>query len=146
MFIVLAIVLGLVVQHVSTTNYTCFCECPAGSNEGIAYPTEESAEACVQACQAVPSNPCDDTNTYACLGTNCTYSDSYNHSIIPMSIQNSCACQCPNGSAAQACIEACNTTLEINRNEDKWNNEYCYSESQESRILFHNCMKARLHK
>ena len=56
---------------------TCLCQCPRGTNQESAYTTEHSAEACVDACQAVSPNTCNSENTYACLGTKCAYSTHY---------------------------------------------------------------------
>jgi len=52
----------------------CSCQCPRGSDSGYAYSTVNSLDGCVDACMAVLSNPCTSSNTYACLGENCTYS------------------------------------------------------------------------
>ncbi len=55
----------------------CLCQCPRGSNQESAYTTEHSAEACVDACQAVSPNTCNSENTYACLEARCAYSKDY---------------------------------------------------------------------
>jgi secreted trypsin-like serine protease len=55
----------------------CLCQCPHGSNQESAYTTEHSAEACVDACQAVSPNTCNPENTYACLEAKCAYSKHY---------------------------------------------------------------------
>lgn len=61
-----------------TTSYNqCSCQCPYGSSRNFVYTIESSPEGCVRACVGVPSNPCVGWNTYACLGTNCVYSNSY---------------------------------------------------------------------
>jgi hypothetical protein len=96
---------------------TCTCECPRGFNQDIAYTTEYSAEACLEACIDVSSNPCTSSNTYACLGTHCVYSDSYENSTTTSTPQYTCSCECPRGSdkgsaytteySAEACVEAC---------------------------------------
>jgi hypothetical protein len=96
---------------------TCACECPRGFNQGSAHTTDYSAEACVEACIDIPSNPCTSSNTYACLGTNCVYSDSYQHSKTTLIPQYTCSCECPRGSdegsaytseySTEACVEAC---------------------------------------
>ena len=63
---------------INTTLSECSCQCPRGSPEGITYTTtRNSVEACIDACRAVPRNPCVGLNTYACLGSRCTYSISY---------------------------------------------------------------------
>jgi hypothetical protein len=40
-----------------------------------------TAFACVDACKAVLTNPCNSSNTYACLGTNCAYSTNTGYSL-----------------------------------------------------------------
>jgi uncharacterized protein YutE (UPF0331/DUF86 family) len=107
-------------EHSTTTSspqYTCSCECPRGFNQDIAYTTEYSAEACVKACIGVSSNLCTSSNIYACLGTNCVYSDSYTYSTTTSIPQYTCTCECPRGVnqgsaytteySAEACVEAC---------------------------------------
>jgi hypothetical protein len=96
---------------------TCACECPRGFKQGSTYTTECSVEACVEACIDVTSNPCTSSNTYACLGTHCVYSDSYEDSTTTSISQYTCSCQCPRGSdvasaytseySAEACVQAC---------------------------------------
>ena len=63
------------------STHRCSCECPRGSNPSTAYTTVYTAFACVDACRAVLTNPCDSSNTYACLGTNCAYSTSTGYSL-----------------------------------------------------------------
>ncbi|CAF0892955.1 unnamed protein product [Adineta steineri] len=101
-------------------NHTCSCQCPRGSSSGYAYTTEYSASSCVSACKAVSSNPCLSTNTYACLGTDCAYSDSYISTTTQASRYN-CSCQCPRGSdsgyaystvnSAKGCVDACRAVV-----------------------------------
>jgi hypothetical protein len=62
------------------TKLNCSCQCPRGFDSGYADNIINSLDACLFACIAMPSNPCTDSNTYACLGTNCTYSNFYNAS------------------------------------------------------------------
>jgi hypothetical protein len=61
--------------HPSTMK--CSCECPRGTDSGYAYSTGNSVDGCVDACKDEPSNPCSNSNTYACLGMHCAYSESY---------------------------------------------------------------------
>jgi secreted trypsin-like serine protease len=61
--------------------YRCSCECPRGSNPSTASTTVNTAFACVDACKAVPTNLCNSSNTYACLGTSCAYSTSTGYSL-----------------------------------------------------------------
>jgi len=61
--------------HPSTMK--CLCECPRGTDSGYVYSIGNSLDGCVAACKDEPSNPCNDSNTYACLGTDCAYSESY---------------------------------------------------------------------
>jgi hypothetical protein len=67
-----------ITNNISKTSIaaTCSCQCHRGSNQGFAYTTETSSQSCVNACKAVPENPCVATNTYACPGINCVYSTS----------------------------------------------------------------------
>jgi hypothetical protein len=112
-------------------NTTCACECPRGFNQGIAYTTENSAEACVKACIGVSSNHCTSSNTYACLGTNCVYSDSYEDLTTTSIPQYTCSCECPRGSdegsaytseySAEACVEAC---IDVSSNRCTSSNTY----------------------
>ena len=88
--------------------YTCKCECPRGIDSGYAYSTVNSLHGCVEACRAVPTNPCNRLNTFVCLGTSCAYTDTYNHT---------CSCQCPRGMnsgyayttefSSSSCVRAC---------------------------------------
>jgi hypothetical protein len=64
------------------TILNCSCQCPRGFDSGYAHSTINSLDGCVNACMAVSSNSCSTSNTYACLGTDCTYSKSYNVSTI----------------------------------------------------------------
>jgi hypothetical protein len=63
----------------SSSSHRCSCECPRGSKPSTAYTTVNTASACVDACKAVRANRCNTSNTYACLGTSCTYSTSTSH-------------------------------------------------------------------
>jgi secreted trypsin-like serine protease len=63
------------------SSHACSCECPRGSHPSTAYTTISSAFACVDACKAVLTNPCESSNTYACLGTSCAYSTSTGYSL-----------------------------------------------------------------
>lgn len=60
------------------TKVNCSCQCPHGFDSGYADSIIDSLDGCIVACIAMTSNPCADFNTYACLGTNCTYSKLYN--------------------------------------------------------------------
>ncbi len=64
-----------------SSSHRCSCQCPRGYNPSTAYPTVYTAFACVDACKAVLTNPCNSSNTYACLGTNCAYSASTGYSL-----------------------------------------------------------------
>jgi hypothetical protein len=64
------------------TILNCSCQCPRGFDSGYAFSTINSLDGCVNACMAVSSNSCSSSNTYACLGADCTYSNSYNVSTI----------------------------------------------------------------
>lgn len=70
-------------ESIYPTMPICSCQCPHGFNSGYAFSAIHTVDRCVDACMAVISNPCIDSNTYACLGPNCTHSDLYNASIIP---------------------------------------------------------------
>jgi hypothetical protein len=61
--------------------HMCSCECPRGSHWTTVYTTIASAFACVDACKTVLTNPCNSSNTYACLGTNCAYSTNTGYSL-----------------------------------------------------------------
>ncbi len=63
------------------SSHRCSCECPRGSNPSTAYTSVYTVFACVDACKAVLTNPCDSSNTYACLETNCAYSTSTEYSL-----------------------------------------------------------------
>ncbi len=116
-------------ETIMAPRYRCSCQCPYGYSQGFAYTSENSSQACVRACIAVPFNPCIPWNTYACLGTNCVYSSWYFHSRRAMSPNYTCSCQCPEGSnrtsvfttddSPETCATACNSTLEINTAEGK---------------------------
>ncbi|CAF0869291.1 unnamed protein product [Adineta steineri] len=102
------------------SRYTCSCQCPRGSNSGYAYSTVNSLAGCVNACKAVSSNPCISSNTYACLGTDCAYSDSYTSTTTQAS-RYMCTCECPRGASsgyaystvnsAAGCVDACKAVL-----------------------------------
>ena len=55
----------------------CTCQCPQGSDQGIAYTNVETINGCIDACKALPTNTCTRSNTYACRGTHCAYSSDY---------------------------------------------------------------------
>ena len=110
---------GYVNSAPSTTRdrFLCSCECPYGNDQGVAFAKENSTEACICACRAALTNICVGYNTYACLGTDCTYSSSYNYSLAAAPSIYRCACQCPYGNdqgvayastnSSQACVSAC---------------------------------------
>ncbi len=58
-------------------SYTCECQCPYGTDSGVALTSTNSAESCIRACISISSNPCSSRNTYACLNSSCIYSSSY---------------------------------------------------------------------
>ncbi len=64
-----------------SSNLRCSCECPRGSNPSTANTSVYTAFACVDACKAVRTNPCNSSNTYACLGSNCAYSTNTGYSL-----------------------------------------------------------------
>ncbi|CAF1130561.1 unnamed protein product [Adineta ricciae] len=118
MSLIFSIVFVLIVQHASATIYECSCHCPYGSNSSLAFASENSSEACVRACIASPFNPCVSANTYACSGTDCAYSSSYDNSTtFTVTSLFRCSCQCPYGSiqtsvytsnnSPEACVRAC---------------------------------------
>ena len=65
-------------------DHICSCQCPRGADSGYAYTKNYSVSSCINACQAVPSKPCTNSNTYACLNNDCAYSNSYNDSEIEL--------------------------------------------------------------
>jgi hypothetical protein len=91
-----------------TGRYQCTCQCPYGSEQGMAYASQNSSAACVDACRVAPDNPCNSGNTYACLGTDCAFSSSY---------LRRCFCECPFGDSqgsfytlnngTERCVNAC---------------------------------------
>ena len=98
--------------------YRCTCECPHSNDQGEAYVVKNSTKVCVAACIAVPTNLCVMSNTYACLGTQCVYSDGYvNLTSTTRTERYRCTCQCPYGSdqgvayasqnSSAACVDAC---------------------------------------
>ena len=101
--------------------FLCSCECPYGNDQGVAFAKENSTEACICACRASLTNLCVGYNTYACLGTECAYSSSYNYSLAAVPSIYRCACQCPYGvdqgsayatdNSSQACVDACRAVL-----------------------------------
>ena len=118
MFLIFSIVFVLIAQYASATIYECSCQCPYGSNSSLAFASENSSEACVTACMTSPFNPCVSANTYACSGTNCAYSSSYDNSTtFTVTSLFRCSCQCPYGSvqgsvytsnnSPEACVRAC---------------------------------------
>ena len=56
----------------------CSCQCPGGFDLGYANGTINSLDECLVSCMETFSNSCIDSTTYACFGTNCTYSKLYN--------------------------------------------------------------------
>ena len=136
-------------QYSSTTvlpRYRCSCQCPYGHDQGLAYASENSAQGCVDACQAILSNPCVSLNTYACRGTECMYSSAYSNSSVTARAGYQCVCQCPYGSdqgvayavenSASACVSACNAvpwnschssnTYACRENDCAYSNSYTY--------------------
>jgi secreted trypsin-like serine protease len=59
--------------------YTCECQCPYGTDSGVAFTLTYSAESCIDACISLLSNPCLPRNAYTCLNLTCIYSNSYKH-------------------------------------------------------------------
>jgi secreted trypsin-like serine protease len=59
--------------------YTCECQCPYGTDSGVALTSTYSAESCIRACISISRNPCSSRNTYACLNSSCIYSSFYEH-------------------------------------------------------------------
>lgn len=123
MFIIFATIFVLIVQHTTATIYRCSCQCPYGSDQGFAYTTGNSSQACVRACGSYPLNRCVPSNTYACLGADCAYSNLYDNSTeaTTMAPRYRCSCQCPYGTSqgfaytsensSQGCVRACIATL-----------------------------------
>ena len=97
--------------------HRCICYCPQDSYQGVALSKFNTSEACVDACVAMPWNPCRVSNTYACLGGNCVYSSSYVHLTTTISARYRCSCQCPYGydegfayateNSLEGCVSAC---------------------------------------